>query len=457
MDAQPDARAPRRTDPSDIAMPDAGRDAERPVLGPLRTGTAEDTTSPIPPSRLRTVLILLCATEITSWGVFYYAFPVLAPAISAATRWPSAAVTTGLTVGLLTAAFTGIPVGRWLDRAGPRPVMTSAAILAVPALSAVALAPGLGWFLAAWVPVGIAMAGLLYPPAFAALTRWYGPDRVRALTTLTLVGGLASTVFAPLTSLLAEHLSWRQVYLVLASIVGLVMIPAHLWGLRLPWPRPGTRHGTPPDAGPGRPRSRPDDGPGPPTRTAPFGMLVVVMGVASFAIYAVVINQVPLLRERGASASIASIALGLGGIGQVAGRIGYGRLMARTTVRTRMLIILAAATLTTAMLGLTPGPTLLLVLGAVLAGVTRGIFTLLQATAVSERWGTDHYGRLNGILSTPSTLAAAVAPTAGAGLASLLGGYPALFAVLTALVGLAALASPATVPRPTPEADAVQD
>ena len=65
-----------------------------------------------------------------------------------------------------------------------------------------------------------------------------------------------------------------------------------------------------------------------------------------------------------------------------------------------------------------------LVAGAMLAGAARGIFTLLQATAVTDRWGTAYYGRLNGVLSAPSTLATALAPWAGAALAVPLGGYP---------------------------------
>ena len=34
------------------------------------------------PGGLRRVLVVLCVTEIVSWGVLYYAFPVLAPAIT---------------------------------------------------------------------------------------------------------------------------------------------------------------------------------------------------------------------------------------------------------------------------------------------------------------------------------------------------------------------------------------
>ena len=46
--------------------------------------------------------------------------------------------------------------------------------------------------------------GLFYPSAFAALTGWYGPQRVQALTALTLAAGVASTIFAPLASALAR-------------------------------------------------------------------------------------------------------------------------------------------------------------------------------------------------------------------------------------------------------------
>ena len=75
-----------------------------------------------------------------------------------------------------------------------------------------------------------------------------------------------------------------------------------------------------------------------------------------------------------------------------------------------------------------------------LAAAARGVFTLLQATAISDRWGAVHYGRLNGLLSAPALTATALAPWAGAALAGTLGGYPAVFAGLAGLAGLAVLA-----------------
>jgi MFS family permease len=62
--------------------------------------------------------------------------------------------------------------------------MTAASVLGAVSVAAIAAAPSYGWFIAAWLMAGIASAGLFYPPAFAALTAWYGTQRVRALTTL---------------------------------------------------------------------------------------------------------------------------------------------------------------------------------------------------------------------------------------------------------------------------------
>jgi MFS family permease len=83
----------------------------------------------------------------------------------------------------------------------------------------------------------------------------------------------------------------------------------------------------------------------------------------------------------------------------------------------------------------------------VLAGAARGVFTLLQATAVSERWGAEHYGRLNGLFLAPAMVATALAPWAGAALAEVFGGYPAVFVLLAALAAVAGALAVGTVPR----------
>jgi MFS family permease len=392
------------------------------------TGPLAPDQAPITATGLRRVLVVLCATEITSWGVLYYAFPVLAAHITADTGWPTTAITAALSAGLLVAALVGIPVGRRLDRDGPREVMTAGSLLGVLAVIAVAFAQNLAWFLAAWLLAGVAMGAVLYPPAFAALTRWHGPNRVRALTALTLAAGFASTIFAPLTAWLAAHLDWRDTYLVLAAILAVVTIPGHWFGLRLPWPpRPALE-----------PRHEAD--PGRIARSRAFVVLTVALSIAAFTTFAIVVNLVPLLADRGVGTGVAAVALGLGGAGQVAGRLGYATLTRRTTARGRAFLILAAMAATTALLGVVTTAAALIG-AAILAGAVRGVFTLLQATAVTDRWGAAHYARLTGLLSAPLTITMALAPFAGAALADLVGGYPTAFLLMAAATGGAAVLS----------------
>lgn len=114
---------------------------DRPV-----TLTREEPVPTAAGSRHRAV-VALCVTVIVSYGVIYYAFPVLATQITAATGWPHAAVTAAYSGGNLTGAVAGIADGRLLHRYGPRPVMTAGSVLGAVSVAGIAAAPSYGWFL----------------------------------------------------------------------------------------------------------------------------------------------------------------------------------------------------------------------------------------------------------------------------------------------------------------------
>ncbi|GAA3482655.1 MFS transporter [Streptomyces yanii] len=294
-------------------------------------------------SRPRAVLPALCITQITSWGIVYYAFPVLNPAITADTGWSTGATTAAFSAALLISAFAGIRVGRIIDRRGPRTVMTAGSTLAVASLLIVAAAPNLPVFFSGWLLAGFAMAATFYQPAFAALTRWWAPDHVQVLTIVTLAGGLASTVFAPLTAALADHLSWRTTYVVLALVLAAVTIPAHALALKAPWPKaPST--------------TAPSGSAATVSRSRPFWMLAIALTLSAFTVYAVVVALVPLMIERGCTTSQAAWALGLGGAGQTLGRTLYAPLARRTGATARTTALIALGGVTTAALALVPGP-----------------------------------------------------------------------------------------------------
>ena len=381
---------------------------------------ASEARSELTTRERRGVLWALCLTEIVSWGVLYYAFAVLGHTIAEDTGWSLAYVTGLFSAALIVSGAVGVYAGRVIHRRGPRWVMTVGSALAAVALVIIAIAPNLTIFAAGWLIAGIAMAGVLYAPAFAAITVWFGPERVRALTAVTLVAGLASTVFAPLTAALVDHLTWRDTYLVLAAILATLTIAPHAVFLRPVWPAPPTDQ-----AGP----SGNNDGAHP----RGFWSLTIAYTAMSICAYAAIINLVPLLRERGYSATEAAWALGLGGVGQVIGRIGYASVARRIELVPRTVVVFGLSALCTAVLAVTSGPYVVLVAASFVAGYTRGLATLLGATAISDRWGIDNYARLNGVFSGPLMAAAAIAPFLGAGLALLPGGFPFAFGVLAAI------------------------
>lgn len=391
------------------------------------------------PQRPRAALPALCLTQITSWGIVYYAFPVLNPQITTATGWSAAATTGAFSAALLISAVAGIRIGRILDARGPRTVMTAGSVVGTASLVIIATAPNLALFTAGWLLAGLAMASTFYQPAFAALTRWWAPEHVRALTIVTLAGGLASTVFAPLTALLASHFSWRHTDLILAVVLAAVTVPAHALALRDPWPP------APAPTATGETLSTAAI-----ARSRPFLFLAAALTLSAFAMYAVVITLVPLLLDRGYTAAQAAWALGLGGAGQTLGRTLYGALSRRSSPALRAAVLIGLGGSTTAAFALIPGPYPLLATLAVIAGTVRGNLTLLQATAITDRWGTHRYGRLSGLLAAPATTASALAPFAGTALAVPLGGYPHLFAALTFVSALAAVMAWRTTPTGGP-------
>lgn len=362
--------------------------------------------SPSGGDRPRGGLVALCITQTTSWGVLFYSLPAALTPLSQDTGWSHTAITGALSLGLAVSALVGIRVGRILDRQGPRRVMTLGGVVGVLALLLVAWSPTLWAFYAAWVVAGFAQAAIFYTPAFAVITRWYGPRRVRPLLALTLVAGFSSTIFAPLTAFLVEHLGWRSSYLVMAGILAAVTVPLHAIFLNARWSDAPVEH-TEGDAAEAREAVRRV------ARSPRFLALQLVMTAATFTLFAVTINLIQLLLERGLAYATAALAFGLVGAGQAIGRLGYPQLVRVTTPAVRMAVVLGAGALGLWALAVVPGPAWALIVLTVLVGAARGAHTLLQATAVSDRWGTANFGALNGIFSAPMTAVTALAPVSG--------------------------------------------
>ncbi|SFT33508.1 hypothetical protein SAMN05660657_00143 [Geodermatophilus amargosae] len=172
----------------------------------------------------------------------------------------------------------------------------------------------------------------------------------------------------------------------------------------------------------------------PEARSREFLALSAALTLTALGLYATSLTLIPLLTGRGFSPALAATTFGLLGAGQLLGRVVYGPLSAHTSPTGRTVALIGASALALGVLAVLTGPPAALVAAAVALGAVRGACTLLQATAVADRWGTAHYGTLSGLFAAPITAATALAPWAGTALAEAVGSYAAAAAVLAALV-----------------------
>jgi len=348
----------------------------------------------------------LSLAQLITWGSVFYTFSLLMEPVERDLGLTRAQSSLGFSLALMAEGLLAYPVGRWIDRGHERAVMTLGSAGVALGLLVHSFVDGIAGFYASWLLLGCALAATLYSPVFAVVTRRYPHDFRRAIITLTFLGGLASTVFIPLSALLIRELGWRHALWVLAAIHLLVCVPLHALQLR----------GAPAHALPGAAAvARAGAAAGAlarHVRSAPFlllGVFVVIMMAVTAALPA---HMISLLRENGLSeAWVLAIPATIGVI-QVVGRLGLYVMESRFDVHTANRVIPCLIPLGLAALlwgGGHGGAALVFV---VLYGLGNGMLTIVKGTAVALYVSREHVASLNGVLGLPQAVARAAAPLA---------------------------------------------
>jgi sugar phosphate permease len=178
------------------------------------------------------MLLALSFTQVTSWGILYYGFSVFLKPMGSDLHWSRATMTGAFSLALATSGVAGLFVGRWLDRHGPRLLMTVGSCTAALLLLALSMVRSIALFYLIWAAIGVAMAAIFYEPAFAAIATWFIRYRSRALTIITFIGGFASVIYIPLISWLVRTQGWRAAMVILAIVLAITTIPLHALILR---------------------------------------------------------------------------------------------------------------------------------------------------------------------------------------------------------------------------------
>lgn len=211
----------------------------------MSTGSApRSTTGPI----RRVVIAPLGATQILAWGSSYYLLAVLGKPIAADTGWPLSIVVGGLSLGLVAGGLASPLIGRTIETRGGRPVLAASSVLLGFGLALLGCSHHLATYLAAWLVLGVGMGSGLYDAAFATLGRSFGGEARKAIVSLTLWGGFASTACWPLTARLLDGFGWRGVCFAYAVVQLAFSLPIHLMAIPRAQPRStsGKNDETPP-------------------------------------------------------------------------------------------------------------------------------------------------------------------------------------------------------------------
>ena len=346
---------------------------------------------------------ILAFTQVVSWGALYYAFAILAPEMQREFGWRAEVVFGAFSWSLLVAGVVSTPVGVFLDRFGGRAVMGIGSLTCGVGFISLSLAHSILLYFLAWTVLGVAMAMVLYEAAFATINRVFVVNPRKAISTLTLFGGFASTLFWPLTLKLNSVIGWRETYLVYGVLQLVLCAPLH--ALLNPGGRPAS---APLPATHAKSDYSLQDA----LRHPAFWKLALAFSANSFVFSALSVHLIPLLHQFGHALTTAVLMATLIGPMQVAGRIGemtFGSRASPQTVDKLIFSVLPVALLALLLLGRQQVASAAF---CVLYGLSNGIMTIVRGTIPQALFGRENYGAISGALAGPALVSKAAGPIA---------------------------------------------
>ncbi|GMV30459.1 MAG: MFS transporter [Rhodanobacteraceae bacterium] len=393
-------------------------------------------------NRLRdTVVWGLGAAQCVYWGILYYAYSVLLVPMSDTFAVPTGHIAGAFSLGLAVSALLAPAVGRRLDHGQGIVLLQWGAVAGGALLLAWSCVSSVTQLYAVWAGLGLCMALVLYETAFSLVTRAIDDpsQRLRALASVTVAGGLASSVFLPLVGTGVAALGWR------ATLQGLAIVWLLATVLLVRYTLPALRQAQRAIA------LAPTAAPAAVTARRAVWMTGAPFVVATFAAMAVTTVLVPHLVARGHSLAAASWVLAALGVMQLPGRLWLWR--SGTLALSPRLLLVGSPVLQVAglcVLAVASG-VVGAAAGVALFGVGAGMHTLARPWIVPLRFGTAAAGQVNGAIARAQGAARAAGPFAAAWAADRVGGAPVFVVLALVLLVCLPLAWSAGAPASPPE------
>lgn len=352
----------------------------------------------------RKTVLFLGISQLICWGISYYLIAAFGELIAADMNWSGIQVYGGFSAALVIMALTSPLTGRLIDAYGGRIVMTAGSLFMAVGCCGLGVAHSLAAYYAAWLVLGVAMRLSLYDAAFAALARIGGAAAKRPISQITLLGGLASTIFWPVGFFLADSLGWRAA-LFCYAFFAIATVPLHL-------AIPSSNHAENQDRTPSRSAAEEPLAGGGRDRLIAGSIYASIFMILNFLNSGMSAHMINILSGLGLAAAVSVWASTLRGIGQSIARV--CEVLFGGRIHPFVLAIAASSVLPFGfLLGLASGKIVLTAfLFAFLFGAGNGLMTIARGSLPLVLFEHRTYGSFVGKLLVPSFLLSAASPVA---------------------------------------------
>lgn len=372
------------------------------------------------PPRHTALLTGLALTRIIGWGTTYWAPSVLVFDLHRDIGLNPAVVFGGVTVLLITGALIAPALGRHFDMRGTRRAMSVGALICAIGLAALAASQGPISYLASWIVIGIGHAMTLANVGNVTVAQLMGDKTRRVIGLMMVVGGLSSSIFWPVATLLTEAFGWRMALLIFALMHLVIVLPIHLFIPRFRQARPLGQGGA--EAAVATEAGRVPAA----ERRAVFWLVALVFSLSGLVSWGLPLHLISLLQNAGLDQQAAVGIASLGGPAVLVSRLTEIAIGERIRVEIFMLVGLIFGPLACLILALGPGNFTLAVVFVLMFNAAMGVIAVARATLPLVLFGRQGFGTMLGRLTVPQNLAFAMAPLLFAWLIDLLGAGGAL-------------------------------
>ena len=371
-------------------------------------------------------IVGLAIGQILAWATLLYVFPATLVRWEDDLGWSKGELTGAITLAIFISALASPLAGRLIDAGHGASMMAGSTFLGGMCLVGLSRVSELWQFYAVWSLIGVVLAGCLYEPCFALITRARGANARRGIIAVTLVAGFASTISFPAVHALSDLFGWRMAIQIFALVTMFVAAPAMWIGARKV-----EREGlTNPDRADERKQNR-----GAFWGQTTFWLLAVGFALAAVMHGVTLHHMLPIMIDRGVSADMAVLAASFIGPMQVAGRLAMmaaERHVSNHGVAIACFVCMGIATLLLMAAGAEPT---LLVGFVIFYGGAYGTLSIVRPVIARDILGGANFGAKSGALAMLYLIGSASAPYLGS-LVWSVGGYDL---VLPCLIVLAAL------------------